>query len=327
LKQAIPPADGGGHPTEGAALDVGRLLTFFAEHGRNLPWRLPAAGPWAVLVSEFMLQQTPVVRVLPVFSAWMRRWPEPADLAADSAGEAVRAWGRLGYPRRALRLHAAATAIAIAHGGSVPETLPELLRLPGVGEYTARAVAAFAFGARTPVVDTNVRRVLSRAVRGADSLRETATAIDRRELEAQLPVESATAARFSAALMELGALVCTAKAPACSRCPLADRWRLARGRLSRGAPAAGGADVGRHRPSGARSDHGPAAGRRPADPTCCAGRRVAGPAPTAALHLLPRRRQAGCTAARREPDAAGLNFEFRSGQNRAQARSAAAGRA
>ena len=229
MKQTIPPADGGGHPTEGAALDVGRLLTFFVEHGRNLPWRLPAAGPWAVLVSEFMLQQTPVVRVLPVFSAWMRRWPEPADLAADSAGEAVRAWGRLGYPRRALRLHAAATAIAIAHGGSVPETLPELLRLPGVGEYTARAVAAFAFGARTPVVDTNVRRVLSRAVRGADSLRETATAIDRRELEAQLPVESATAARFSAALMELGALVCTAKAPACSRCPLADRcaWRAA----------------------------------------------------------------------------------------------------
>jgi len=168
-------------------------------------------------------------RVLPVFSAWMRRWPAPADLAADSAGEAVRAWGRLGYPRRALRLHAAATAIVVGHGGSVPDTVPELLKLPGVGEYTARAVAAFAFGARTPVVDTNVRRVLSRAVRGADSVREAATATDRSELEAQLPAEPAAAARFSAALMELGALVCTARAPDCARCPLADRcaWRAA----------------------------------------------------------------------------------------------------
>ena len=128
-----------------------------------------------MLVSEVMLQQTPVVRVLPVFDEWLSRWPDPADLAADSPADAIRAWGRLGYPRRALRLHAAATAITIEHGGAVPDSVETLLALPGIGEYTARAVAAFAFGARTPVVDTNVRRVLSRVVRGIDEPREPAT--------------------------------------------------------------------------------------------------------------------------------------------------------
>jgi A/G-specific adenine glycosylase len=213
----------------GAGLDAGRLLTFFRDRGRDLPWRRPDAGPWAVLVSEFMLQQTPVVRVLPVFELWMRRWPGPADLAADSPGDAVRAWGRLGYPRRALRLHAAATAIAHQHGGRVPDTLPALLALPGVGDYTARAVAAFAFGARTPVVDTNVRRVLSRVVNGLDSIRQPATAADRRQLESLLPIEPAVAARFSAAVMELGALICTAGSPKCIECPLAHdcAWRAA----------------------------------------------------------------------------------------------------
>lgn len=216
---------------DASPLDVGRLLAFFADHGRDLPWRHPEAGPWGVLVSEFMLQQTPVVRVLPVFQTWLRRWPEPAALAADSPGDAVREWGRLGYPRRALRLHAAATAITNDHAGRVPSTVEELLALPGVGEYTARAVAAFAFGARTPVVDTNVRRVLSRAERGLDTIREPATPVDRRELEALLPADPATAARLSAAVMELGALVCTAANPRCADCPIADRCRwLAAGR-------------------------------------------------------------------------------------------------
>ncbi|MET3806186.1 A/G-specific adenine glycosylase [Nakamurella sp. UYEF19] len=220
------PQDAVGGP---GALDPARLLTFFADYGRDLPWRRPDAGPWAVLVSEFMLQQTPVVRVLPVFEAWMQLWPHPADLAADSTGDAVRAWGRLGYPRRALRLHAAATAVTHEFGGQVPSTVAELITLPGVGEYTARAVAAFAFGERTPVVDTNVRRVLSRAVRGLDSIREAATPADRRELEVLLPPEPAVAARFSAAVMELGALVCSAANPRCADCPLAGRcaWRAA----------------------------------------------------------------------------------------------------
>ena len=182
-----------------------------------------------MLVSEFMLQQTPVVRVLPVFQSWLQRWPAPSDLAAESPGEAVRAWGRLGYPRRALRLHSAATAIVGEHGGVVPSSVAELLALPGVGEYTARAVAAFAFGARTPVVDTNVRRVLSRVVRGIDSVREPATPTDRAQLEALLPADPPTAARFSAAVMELGALICTAGTPRCPSCPLAGNcaWRAA----------------------------------------------------------------------------------------------------
>lgn len=210
-------------------LDPPALLAFFARSGRDLPWRRPEADPWSVMVSEFMLQQTPVVRVLPVFEGWIRRWPRPADLAADSPGDAVRAWGRLGYPRRALRLHAAATAISIDHGGQVPSEVSVLLELPGVGDYTARAIAAFAFGTRTPVVDTNVRRVLSRAVRGLDSVRQPATPADRRELETLLPPEPAVAARFSAAVMELGALVCTAANPTCPDCPLRDRcaWRAA----------------------------------------------------------------------------------------------------
>ena len=176
-----------------------------------------------------MLQQTPVVRVLPVYDEWLRRWPTPADLAADSVATAIRLWGRLGYPRRALRLHAAAATITLEHEGFVPNSIEELLRLPGIGEYTARAVAAFAFGARTPVVDTNVRRVLSRVVRGVDEPREPAGAVDRNEMESLLPAEPSRAARFSAAVMELGALVCTATAPRCDSCPLVDRcrWRLA----------------------------------------------------------------------------------------------------
>jgi A/G-specific adenine glycosylase len=164
-----------------------------------------------------MLQQTPVNRVLPVYERWLTRWPRPGDLAAESAGEAIRAWGRLGYPRRALRLHAAAGAIRDGHGGAVPSTVEDLLRLPGVGEYTARAVAAFAFCARVPVVDTNVRRVLARAVRGVDEPRVSATAADRAEISRYLPADPRT-----------GALVCTATNPACARCPLARRcaWRL-----------------------------------------------------------------------------------------------------
>ena len=180
-----------------------------------------------------MLQQTPVTRVLPVYAAWLARWPAPADLAAEPAGEAVRAWGRLGYPRRALRLHAAACAIVLDHGGRVPGTVDALLSLPGVGQYTARAVAAFAFGVRTPVLDVNVHRVLQRTIRGTDEP-GTPTTADRQLLETLLPDEPAVAARFSVALMELGALVCTAARPRCTACPVAAgcRWRGA------GSPAA-----------------------------------------------------------------------------------------
>ena len=210
------------------------VLDWYAAAARDLPWRRPERTPWGVLVSEVMLQQTPVVRVEPAWHAWLARWPTPPDLAAEPAGEAVRMWGRLGYPRRALRLHAAAVAMTGRHDGQVPTDLDELLALPGVGSYTARAVASFAFGQRHAVVDTNVRRVLHRVLLGEDDPGPQSPARDLALAEAVVPPEAAVAAVFAVAVMELGALVCTARAPACDVCPLAAgcRW------LAAGRPAA-----------------------------------------------------------------------------------------
>jgi A/G-specific adenine glycosylase len=204
------------------------VLAWYASHARDLPWRR-TTDPWAVLVSEVMLQQTPVARVLPAYDAWLARWPSPAALAAEPAGEAVRMWGRLGYPRRALRLHEAARAIVERHGGRVPDDLDALLALPGVGAYTARAVAAFAFEQRHPVVDTNVRRVVARAVAGQGEAGPPSTTRDLAAVAALLPDEPPCAATFGVALMELGALVCTARTPRCAGCPLGGTcaWRAA----------------------------------------------------------------------------------------------------
>ena len=207
----------------------GPVLRWYDEHARDLPWRRPEASAWSVLVSEFMLQQTPVVRVLPVHEQWLARWPEPADLAAESSGEAVRAWGRLGYPRRALRLHAAATAILERHGGEVPAAYADLIALPGVGDYTAAAVAVFAHGRRHVVLDTNVRRVLARALQGVELPGSSVTRAEREVALEVLPEDEATAATWSVAVMELGALVCTAANPRCDGCPIAElcTWRSA----------------------------------------------------------------------------------------------------
>lgn len=199
------------------------LLDWYDEQARDLPWRTPETSPWGVLVSEVMLQQTPVARVEPVWREWLARWPEPADLAAEAPGEAVRAWGRLGYPRRALRLHACALALTEEHGGQVPADYGALLALPGVGQYTAAAVGAFAFGLRTTVVDTNIRRVQARAVRGKALPAPSLSALEMQLAEQLLPQDPAVAARWSVAVMELGALVCTARAPACTECPLRSR--------------------------------------------------------------------------------------------------------
>lgn len=174
-----------------------------------------------MLVSEVMLQQTPVVRVLPVWEEWLRRWPAPADLAREPAGEAVRSWGRLGYPRRALRLHAAAVAIGNHHGGSVPATYDRLLELPGVGSYTAAAVAAFAFGRRETVVDTNIRRVHARLFSGTALPAQSLTAAEMRLAGELLPADGAASVRWNAAVMELGAVICTARSPKCALCPVA----------------------------------------------------------------------------------------------------------
>jgi A/G-specific adenine glycosylase len=153
----------------------------------------------------------------------MARWPSPAALAAAPAGEAIRQWGRLGYPRRALRLHETATILVARHGGTVPADLDALRALPGIGSYTAAAVASFAFGQRHAVLDTNVRRVLARLVVGQPwaGAASSASVAERRLAESLLPAEPAVAARWSVAVMELGALVCTAASPRCGDCPVA----------------------------------------------------------------------------------------------------------
>ncbi len=196
---------------------------------RELPWRHAGFPAWGILISEFMLQQTPVARVIPRLEEWLARWPTPADLAAAPPGEAVRAWDRLGYPRRALALHGAATAIADRHDNVVPADVEALLSLPGVGPYTARAVAAFAYGVRTPVVDINARRVLARAVEGRG---QPGPAQTRRELalmETLLPAGPERARLVNAGTMELGQVVCTARTPRCDACPIAENcaWRAA----------------------------------------------------------------------------------------------------
>lgn len=205
------------------------VLEWFAGHARDLPWRDPAAGAWGVLVSEIMLQQTPVVRVEPAWRAWMTRWPTPADLAAASPAEVLRAWDRLGYPRRALRLREAARAITERHGGTVPHNEADLLSLPGIGSYTAGAVRAFAYRQRAVVLDTNVRRVLERAAGGAALPPPTLRRGESERAATLMPRDNDTSATWSAGLMELGALVCTARAPRCGACPLAGlcRWRSA----------------------------------------------------------------------------------------------------
>jgi len=216
--------------TASPAIRVGqRVADWYAAGHRELPWRHPEYPAWGILMSEFMLQQTPVTRVIPRLAEWLERWPTPAALAAVPPGEAVRAWDRLGYPRRALNLHAAATTIAERHGNRVPSDVDELLALPGVGPYTARAVAAFAYGVRTPVVDTNVRRVLARALNGQAEPGVPRTRRDLDAMDVVLPQNAERARLANAGVMELGQTVCTARAPRCAECPIAAlcAWRAA----------------------------------------------------------------------------------------------------
>ncbi len=211
---------------------------WYAEHGRDLPWRREGTTPWGVLVSEVMSQQTPMARVVAPWTQWMERWPTPDDLAEEEPGAAVAAWGRLGYPRRALRLHACAVAIARQYGGVVPSRYEDLIGLPGIGDYTAAAVVSFAFGGRAAVLDTNVRRVLARVETGVANCASATTRADRELAARWLPDGDADAARWAVASMELGALICTARTPSCQLCPVAAhcRW-VAAGKPLDGAPA------------------------------------------------------------------------------------------
>lgn len=205
------------------------LVRWYAIHQRELPWREAGTGPWAVLVSEVMLQQTPVHRVEPVWRAWLARWPTAPDLALATPADVVRAWDRLGYPRRALRLLACARELTERHGGQVPSTLAELTALPGIGAYTAAAVLAFGYGRRAVVLDTNVRRVLARLLGGEALPPPALTRSERIRAEGALPSSPTASAAWNVALMELGALVCTARAPRCADCPVASScaWRAA----------------------------------------------------------------------------------------------------
>ena len=218
-----------------------RILSWYATEARCLPWREPGSSPWGVLVSEVMLQQTPVGRVQPVWVEWMSRWPKPAALADSAPGEAIHAWGRLGYPRRALRLHTAAVAIVQRHGGEVPGTPAELLALPGVGAYTSSAVAAFAFGVRTAVVDTNVRRVFTRLVNGEAQAAPSLTRAETDLATTLLPENPEEARVWSVAVMEMGALVCLARSPRCGDCPVLDlcAWQRANRPAYEGPPRRG----------------------------------------------------------------------------------------
>jgi len=218
-------------PESAAVIDSHQLSRWYEDAQRDLPWRRPGVTPWQILVSEFMLQQTPVARVEPIWLDWVARWPTPSATAAASAADVLRAWSKLGYPRRAKRLHECATVIAGQFDDEVPSDVETLLTLPGIGAYTARAVACFAYRQRVPVVDTNVRRVVARAVHGRADAQASSSPHDLDDVAALLP-DDAEAPRFSVALMELGATVCRARAPRCGLCPLtACAWR------SRGYPA------------------------------------------------------------------------------------------
>ncbi|NDF11055.1 MAG: A/G-specific adenine glycosylase [Actinobacteria bacterium] len=199
------------------------LHTWYWKNKRPLPWR--NSTPWGVVVSEFMLQQTPVNRVLPVWEAWMKKWPTPKHLAKAKKSDVIKHWGRLGYPRRALRLHETSKIITTKYRGSIPKTLPELRELPGVGEYTAAAIYSFAYGKRALVLDTNIRRVFARAIDGKEYASLTLNNKERTKREKLMPRE---ASLWAAATMELGATICTARSPQCEICPIAQScvWRF-----------------------------------------------------------------------------------------------------
>lgn len=207
-----------------------QLADWWGEHARPLPWRFGRTSAWGVLVSEVMSQQTQMIRVVPYWNDWMSRWPDAAALAAASKADVITAWGRLGYPRRALRLQECAGVVARDYNNDVPCNYEQLVSLPGIGDYTASAVLSFAFGERIAVIDTNTRRVLSRVFLGEESRGGAASAAERALAERVLPQDSAAkmlrfdrpSVVWNQSVMELGALVCTAKTPACVQCPIAD---------------------------------------------------------------------------------------------------------
>jgi A/G-specific adenine glycosylase len=197
------------------------LLAWYRTYRREFPWR-DNASPYAILVSEIMLQQTQAARVSEILPRWLRRFPTIETLARARARSVLLAWSGLGYNRRALALHACARAIVRGYGGRVPSDPGLLRRLPGIGRYTADAVACFAYGAQRPVVDVNIRRIYSRLVLPA--ARHDGMLPDERVYEiAAAALPRGRAFDFNQALMDLGATVCLQRIPRCGECPIADR--------------------------------------------------------------------------------------------------------
>jgi A/G-specific adenine glycosylase len=211
-----------------------QLLAWSERTRRDLPWRR-TRDPWAILVSELMLQQTQVARVVDRYPAFLARFPDPAACAAAAPAEVVRAWEGLGYNRRAVNLHRAAVVVVDEHGGRLPDDLDALLALPGVGPYTARAVLAFAFERDHGVVDTNAARVIARAVAGHR--------LGPREVQDQADelVPLGRGWDWNQAVLDLGATVCVKRAPRCGVCPVADRCAWARRGFDAPDPAEGSA--------------------------------------------------------------------------------------
>jgi A/G-specific adenine glycosylase len=236
-----------GHPDPAAAVPPAlrdAVLAWYAATGRELAFRA-STNPYAVLVSELMAQQTQAARAAGAWTVWMARFPTVAALAAAPVAEVLRAWAGLGYNRRAVALHRAARIIVAEHGGEVPVSIPELEALPGVGPYTARAVAAIAFGIPVGAVDTNVRRVLGRVAAGGS---EAFTPASMQALaDAVVPVGFAGV--WTHALMDVGARVCRPAKPQCADCPIEAWCRYAAGeRPTDESAAAAGARVGDRRP-------------------------------------------------------------------------------
>ena len=264
--------------TEAALVEIEpirlRLFDWWSRYARDLPWRFGRTTPWGVLVSEVMSQQTQMSRVVPYWTAWMKVWPDAASLAGAPKAEVITAWGRLGYPRRALRLQECAQQVAGQYADRLPRDYDQLVALPGIGDYTASAVMSFAYGERIAVIDTNIRRVLSRVFLGRESTGGAASLEDRQLAWQVLPNDEGTevvdaqdsggqedsgrlgstdpqirsaawreppSARWNQAVMELGATVCIARKPACDICPLAGHCRF----LKAGLPGLG---AGRTRP-------------------------------------------------------------------------------
>ena len=213
-----------------------RLGAWWEANARDLPWRFGRATPWGVLVSEVMSQQTQMSRVVPYWTDWMRMWPDAAALAGASTAEVITAWGRLGYPRRALRLQECARVVADRWHDDLPRGYDDLIALPGIGDYTASAVMSFAYGERIAVIDTNIRRVLSRLFLGVESRGGSASPAERDLANRALPRDARRSVTWNQSVMELGAVVCTAKTPLCDACPVRDRCAF----LAAGRPGLGG---------------------------------------------------------------------------------------